>query len=53
MSHIMYCYIILYIMLSIIYCVDILYIKYHVTFRFVYETERFNGVAELLEILGR
>lgn len=22
-------------------------------FRFVYETEHFNGVAELLEILGR
>ena len=24
-----------------------------VSFRFVYETEKFNGVAELLEILGR
>lgn len=24
-----------------------------VSFRFIYETEHFNGVAELLEILGR
>jgi len=25
----------------------------HVFFQFIYETERFNGIAELLEILGR
>ena len=24
-----------------------------VCFRFIYETERFNGIGELLEILGR
>jgi serine/threonine-protein phosphatase 2A regulatory subunit B' len=26
--------------------------QFRITFRFIYETEKFNGVAELLEILG-
>lgn len=25
----------------------------HIFFQFIYETENFNGIAELLEILGR